>query len=257
MPDTIAITELAAFQSAALPEVPTATDEEILAYLRRSAQIAEIAALAEHEALILALCDRLKITVSDDELQSAGNAFRLQHQLVGAEETFAWLQQQRITAEAWTEGIRVKLLERKLKDLLFGGQVDSQYLNNRKEFKRVALSQILVRDRPTALKIVQALQAENASFCALAVEYGLGKQAKERGGFLGVHFLPKLLPEIVQAISQARAGEVIGPIQTKFGYHILRVEKWYPLQLDDSVRVEVVDALFQGWLQQQSHVPAL
>lgn len=250
MQEAIAPTELESLQTSALPQLSQATDEDILAYLRHSAQFADIAALAEREALTMALADRLKLTVTDDELQAAGNAFRLKHQLVGAQETFAWLQQQRITAEEWTAGIRIKLLERKLKDLLFAGQVDSQYLNNRKDFKRVALSQILVRDLTTGLKLVQALQEENASFCALAVEYGVGKQAREQGGFLGVHFLPKLLPEIVQAISSARAGEVVGPIQTKFGYHILRVEKWYPLQLDESVRVEVVEALFQGWLQQ-------
>lgn len=250
MQETIAPTELAALQEATLPKTNPATDADILAYLRRSAQISEIATLVEQEALILALCDRLNITVSDDELQAAGNQFRLKQQLLGAKETLNWLAQQRITAEDWTEGIRIRLLEQKLKDCLFGGQVDSHYLNHRKEFKRVALSQILVRDLTTALKIVQALREENASFCALAVEYGLCKQAKE-GGFLGVHFLLKLMPELVQALSEAKEGEIVGPIQTRLGYHILRVEKWYPLQLEESVRVEAVDALFHNWLQQQ------
>jgi hypothetical protein len=116
------------------------------------AKLAEVAAQVEYNALILKLCEKFDITISDEELQAAGNEFRRSHNLLSASETQNWLTQQRITAEDWTEGIRIKLLEQKLKEHLFGEQVDSDYLNNRKEYKRVALSQILVQDLTDALK---------------------------------------------------------------------------------------------------------
>jgi hypothetical protein len=37
--------------------------------------------------------------------------------------------------------------------------------------------------------------------------------------FVGIRFLSELLPEIAQAISEAKEGEVIEPIQTRLGYH--------------------------------------
>lgn len=252
MQEVLEQTELQSLEEETIPEIAPATDDEILAYLRYSGKIAEVAAQVEYDALILKLCEKFDITISDEELQAAGNEFRRSHNLLNASETQNWLTQQRITAEDWTEGIRVKLLEQKLKEHLFGEQVDSDYLNNRKQYKRVALSQILVPDLTDALKIFHALQEENASFCALAIQYSKGKKSKENGGFAGIHFLPKLMPEVAEAIADANEGEVVRPIQTKLGYHIIRIEKWFPVHLNESLREEVIDSLFQAWLRERN-----
>lgn len=239
-------------ESFMMPEIPLATDAAIVAYLRRSSKIAEIATLAEREALILATCEQLGITLSDAEWQAAGDTFRLEHKLLGSSETFAWLSQQRINVLDWSEGIRAALLTKKLKEHLFAGAVDSAYLSNRNNYRRVALSQILVIDLTTALKIVQSLRETNASFCALALEHSKGKQSQENGGFVGIRFLVELAPEIARAVAEARKGEVIGPIQTRLGYHILKIEKWFPTELSESVREKILDSLFQAWLQHLS-----
>jgi parvulin-like peptidyl-prolyl isomerase len=251
MSETLTKTKLHSEQETILPEISPATNEDILAYLRRSYKLAEIVALAERDAIILEVCDRLNLAISDEELQSAGDTFRLEHKLLGASETLAWLQQQRITVEDWTQGIRVELLTKKLQEHLFGDAVDAHYLSNRDDYRRVALSQILVRDLPEALKVVHALKEENASFCSLALEYSKGKQSKKNGGFVGICFVAKLLPEIARAISKAKEGEAIGPIQTQLGYHIVRVEQMFATELNESVREEILDSLFQSWLQAQ------
>src|SRR4028119_2331092 len=204
-----------------LPEISPANDDAVVAYLRYSFKFAEMAALVERDALILAVCEQLGITLSDEELQAAGDAFRLEHKLLGASETLAWLQKQRITVEDWTQGIRVALLTNKLKEHLFGDTVDAHYLSNRNDYKRVALSHILVSDLIEARKVTYAIREGSASFCALALKHSKGKQSKENGGFVGVRFLSELMPEIAQGISEAKEGEVIEPIQTKLGYHIL------------------------------------
>ncbi|MBD2438072.1 peptidylprolyl isomerase [Nostoc sp. FACHB-110] len=249
MKDTLETTQLQPLQKVTLPEIPPAKDEEILAYLRRSTQIAEIAAKAEQDALILNLCEQLNVTASDAELQAAGDQFRLEHKLLGASETLLWLSVQRITVEDWSYGIRLNLLTKKLKELLFGEIVDNYYIQHRQNFRRVALSQILVRELTQAQQIVRIIKEENASFCALALEHSKGKQSKENGGFAGIRFLSELLPEISTAISQAKEGELIGPIQTTLGYHIIRVEKFFPLELNAELREEVLDSFFQAWLQ--------
>lgn len=253
MNETLEKNKLQHVQEFALPKIPPATNEDIIAYLRHSHKIAEIVALAEHEALVLGICEQLGITVSNEELQAAGDVFRQEHKLLGASETVAWLSQQQITVEDWSQGIRAALLTNKLKEDLFGDSVDAHYVSNREDYKRVALSQILVRDLPDALKAVYALREENASFCALALEHSKGKQSKENGGFVGVRFLAELMPEVAQAISNAKEGEVIGPIQTKLGCHILKIEKWFPAELNESVREKVLNSLFQAWLREQSN----
>lgn len=232
-----------------VPSIPDATDATAIAYLRRCAKFAEIAAATEREALILAICEQMDIQVSELELQEAGDAFRHEHKLWGIEETMAWLNQQRITVEEWSEGIRVALLEKKLKEYLFGALVDGEYTMNRDRYKRVALSQILVADLATAVKIVQMLREGHASFCALALEYSKGKQSQENGGFVGIRYVVELSPEIAEAISNAKEGEIIDPIQSNLGYHVLKVEKWFPIELNQAVREQIMNVSFQLWLQ--------
>ncbi|BAZ29284.1 PpiC-type peptidyl-prolyl cis-trans isomerase [Cylindrospermum sp. NIES-4074] len=229
--------------------VPPATDAEILVYLRRSAKLSEIAALAERDAFILGMCEQLEITISDAEWQAAGDAFRLERQLWGTAETLAWLKQQRIRIQDWSQGIKVKVLEKKLKEYLFGETVDSAYISNNKSYRRVALSQILVFDLTTAEEIWQMLQEENGSFCILAMEHSQGKLSQQNGGFVGIRSLVELLPEIAAAVNEAKEGEIIGPIQTKLGYHILKLEKWFPSELTQSIREQIMNTMFEVWLE--------
>jgi len=246
--ETLKKTELESAQQFVLPKILPATNEDVITYLHGSHKIAEIATLAERDALVLNICEQLGVTISDEELQAAGDAFRLEHKLVGASETLTWLQEQRITVEDWSQGIRVRLLTNKLKEHLFGDAVDSHYLSDRNDYKRVALSQILVGELADALKVAHALRAENASFCALALEHSKGKQSQQNGGFVGIRLLSELMPEIAKAVAEANVGEMIGPIQTKLGYHILRIEKWFPAELSE-IREQLLEYFFQAWLQ--------
>ncbi|MGD1805610.1 peptidylprolyl isomerase [Dapis sp. BLCC M126] len=233
-----------------LPNISEATDEEIIGYLRRSCKLAAIAESAEEEALILGICQELDITISDEELQKAGDTFRQEHHLSEASKTIEWLEKQRITVENWSEGIKISLLAQKLKEHLFGEIVDTDYITNRNNYQRFALSQILVSNLTEAVEILRLLREENTSFCALALEYSKGKQSQENGGFAGVKFLVELLPEISQVVADGEEGNILGPIQTKLGYHILRIEKKFPVILSE-VREQVIESLFQVWLHQK------
>jgi hypothetical protein len=237
-----------------LPKIFPATDLEITSYLRRSCQIADLATRTERETLIVNLCESLGIEITDEEWQLAGDTFRREHNLLGVAETTQWLDRQRVTLDEWSEGLKNDLLAKKLKEHLFSEIVDGYYLQNRENYKRVALSQILVTDLEEAQKIVRSLREQNASFCKLAIEHSRGKQSQENGGFVGTRFLTEFNEEIVRAIENAKEGEVIDPIQTKFGYHILRVEKWFPTQLSESVREKILDSFFESWLQKQQQI---
>lgn len=233
------------------PTISTANDAEIVDYLRHSCKFAEIATLAEEEAFVVKLCQHFGIEVNETEWQGEGDIFRLQHKLLGIEETTKWLEQQRITLEDWSEGIKLRLLTKKLKEYLFGANVDLHYIANRDQYQRVALSQILVLDRETATTIQRSLLADQTSFCALALEHSQGKQSHTNGGFLGILYLSQLVPEIAKAIANSATGTIIGPIQTKLGYHLLRVEKWFPTEMSESVREQIFNTLWQIWLREQ------
>jgi parvulin-like peptidyl-prolyl isomerase len=232
-------------------ELPPVTDADIITYLRRSHKIAELTTLTKRDTLIIATCEQLNIEVSDEELQAAGNTFRQEHKLLSVSETVSWLSKQQITVEDWSQGIRIQLLTKKLKEHLFGNAVDAHYMNNRDAYRRVALSQIQIKELDKALEIDRLLREEKASFCVLALEYSQAKQSKQNGGFVGIRFVAELMPEITGAIVEMEAGAISTPIETKLGYHIVRVEKWFASELTETVREEILSSLFQNWLSTQ------
>ncbi len=235
-----------------LLSISPATDAEILMYLRRSTKLAEIAALAERDLIILAMCEQFGLTVSDSEWQADGDTFRVKHQLWGIEETSRWLKEQRITIQDWSQGIRVALLAKKLKEYLFSATLESDYLAVPNNYRRVTLSQILLSDLITADNIIQKLQTGKAAFSILASQYSQDKESQENGGFLGTRCLVELLPEIKSAIIDAHEGEVIGAIKTKLGYHIIKVEKWFSAELNQLMREQIMDRMFSDWLNNLS-----
>lgn len=231
------------------PNITPAADADVINYLRHTHQLAQVATLAEQTALVLTVCQQLGLSISEAELQTAGDTFRTEYKLLSAAETMLWLGQQRLTAEEWAEGIRVQLLTQKLKEHLFSDAVDSHYLNERDAYRRVALSQILVAELAQALDLKQQLLAQPAAFCSLALTHSLGKQSRETGGFVGIRFVSELIPEIAAAVVTAQQGTLLDPIQTRAGYHLIRVEKWFPVELNTEMRETVMSLMFQQWLQ--------
>lgn len=234
-----------------LPKIDPPTESEIIAYLRHSCKWAEIFKSVEESAIVLALCEQFDIEITDEEWQTAGDAFRLKHNLLGIIETQTWLRQQKITLEEWSEGIRRQLLLSKLQEYLFGANIDAYYINNRERYRRVALSQILVRDLEQANQLIEQLQDPNCSFCALAIEHSLGKQSRSNGGFMGVVYLSEIAPPLVDAIVDAESGAIAGPIAIGDNYHIIKIEKRYPLEFNQSVREQVLQSLWKIWYQRR------
>ena len=238
--------------SAHLPPATPIADMELLAFLRQTHQIAGLAQAAEQSVRIVQVCEHLGITVSEAELQAAGDAFRVQHRLTTVPQTLAWLQRQRISLEDWSEGIRCQLLTHKLQEQLFGESVDNYYLQNRKHYDRVALSQIVVSDLDLAQHLQKSLTVTPEAFCALALQYSILKEAQTKGGFMGVCYRSELAPELREAISDLEPGAIVGPIATLGSYHLLKLEQCLPTQLTTALRKHILNSMLQVWLTKLS-----
>ena len=74
---------------------------------------------------------------------------------------------------------------------------------------------------------------------------------KEKGGDMGEVARGELLPDLDKAVFNAQGGAVIGPISTKSGWHILKVETRLPSEVPafesvkDKLRKDVSDETFQ------------
>jgi len=92
---------------------------------------------------------------------------------------------------------------------------------------------ILVKTSEEAQTVIDKL-AEGATFASLASEYSTCPSGA-RGGSLGSFQPGTMVPEFDKAIfnPETKVGELIGPVQTQFGYHLIVVDKrtgggdWY------------------------------
>lgn len=93
---------------------------------------------------------------------------------------------------------------------------------------------ILVDSEDEAILLMKKLNSGESSFEEIAKDFSNCPSASD-GGSLGTFEPGKMVPEFDKAIFSPKTviGSVVGPIQTKFGYHLILVEKrsgggdWY------------------------------
>ncbi len=81
---------------------------------------------------------------------------------------------------------------------------------------------ILVESEEKALEALRALQ-NGESFADLAGAISTDTGSGYRGGELGEAYVGNYVPEFRQAIEAAEIGELTGPIESEFGFHIIQV----------------------------------
>lgn len=81
---------------------------------------------------------------------------------------------------------------------------------------------ILVEGEETALEVMDALQ-NGESFADLARAVSTDTGSGSRGGELGDSYVGNYVPEFRAAVENAEIGELVGPVESEFGFHIIQV----------------------------------
>ncbi len=87
---------------------------------------------------------------------------------------------------------------------------------------QVSAKHILVENEDSANDIAKEI-ADGLAFEEAAKKYSTCP-SKEKGGDLGYFSKGQMVPEFEKAAFEGEIGKVIGPVQTQFGYHLIRVE---------------------------------
>ena len=74
-----------------------------------------------------------------------------------------------------------------------------------------------------ANKLAKELKADNSKFAQYAKKYSQDTTTAQRGGDLGYFEAKVMVPEFSKAAFGAKPNTVVGPVKTKFGYHIIFV----------------------------------
>ncbi|MBV8579675.1 MAG: peptidylprolyl isomerase [Candidatus Eremiobacteraeota bacterium] len=96
--------------------------------------------------------------------------------------------------------------------------------------EQVKARHILVADAKTAQTVLAKLKADasDASWLALAKQYSTDPSTKDKGGDLGYFGRGQMVPAFQDAAFGAKVGQIVGPVKSPFGYHVIQVEDKKP-----------------------------
>jgi hypothetical protein len=112
---------------------------------------------------------------------------------------------------------------------------------------------ILVKTKEEADAVLAQLKS-GGDFAKIAASTSIDTGTKDAGGDLGCNPRGAFIPEFEAAIDGAKAGQLVGPVQTQFGFHVIEVDTpWGKPAFDDTVKasIEKQFATPNGWLQFQ------
>jgi foldase protein PrsA len=117
---------------------------------------------------------------------------------------------------------------------------------------QVKARHILVADENTAKTVLAKLKA-GGSWDALAKQYSTDPSSKDKGGDLGYFGRGQMVPQFQDAAFGAKVGQIVGPVKSPFGYHIIQVTDKKPPTIASlaSTHDQIKQTLTQQQMQQQ------
>ena len=221
------------------------------------------------------------ITVSDEEVdreienikKQVGEQARASGQDLGDQEAFDQaLEQNQISEQELRQDVRENLPIQQVQERVAGDAEPSDeevqtFYDENKEAQFTQPAQRCVRhilfnkDQQQKAEEVKAQLQDGGDFAELARENSQDPGSAEKGGDLGCLGKGETVAPFEEAAFDAEKGEVVGPVETEFGYHLIEVtetreERTQPL---DEVEPQITDQLaatqqeeeFTEWIEEQ------
>ena len=221
------------------------------------------------------------ITVSDAEVnreletikEQVGEQARASGQDLSDQEAFEQaLEQNGITEDELRQDVREGLPIQEVQQRVSGDAQPSEeevqkYYDENKEAQFTNPEQRCMRhilfnkdQKKKAEEVKEQLQ-DGGDFAELAKENSQDPGSAEQGGDLGCLGKGETVPEFEEAAFGAEPGEIVGPVETEFGYHVIEVTEVRPketrsleeveTQIRDQLAAAERDEEFQAWIEEQ------
>jgi parvulin-like peptidyl-prolyl isomerase len=205
-----------------------------------------------HQQIVQDYADEHGISVSQEEVQQQLDL--LITQLGGRQAFDAQIRQSGATTADVEELVRHQILRQKVADTVVAEEVGDEqlmqtYEERIAEFTQVRVSHILVDDEEKARDILK--DATPGNFPELARKFSKDPGSAQQGGELGLQRPADLVEPFGQATLDIPVGEVGGPVETEFGFHVIWVQDRETQPFEDvrgQLLEEVRGQVFTEWL---------
>ncbi len=234
-----------------MSKVLTVSPEDLLDHIKMSCQIPNILEAIATRKIVENEAKQAAIEIGLEELQRAADQLRLANQLLKAEDTWAWLEKHYISLDDFEKIVETSLLSTKLANHLFANKVEAFFYAHQLDYVGAVTYEVILDDEDLALELFYALQEGEISFQEIARQYIENIEIRRAGGYQGMRLRKDFRPEIAAAVFAANPPQILKPITTPKGVHIIAVEEIIKPQLDEQRQMEIIGELFANWLKTQ------
>jgi parvulin-like peptidyl-prolyl isomerase len=196
--------------------------------------------------------EELSISVETEELQRSANNFRIKNNLLASKDTLAWLQKHYLSLDEFEEWLYIDILISKLAKHLFADRVEAFYVENQLNYYKAIIYEVVFDNLDLAMELYYALQEKEIFFAEVARQYITDDiELRRCGGYKGILNRDRFKPEIAAAVFSVNPPQVVKPIVAGKQVHLIQVEEIIRPQLDEDLRSQILDRLFDDWLKQK------
>ena len=229
----------------------TITSEDILHQIKLTCKIPEIIEQIVSRKLIISAAEEAGIKVETEELQKAADQIRLANKLNSADDTWEWLKKHTISLDDFEDIVYSTVISGKLTTNLLANKVEPYFFENQLNYAGAVIYEIVLDDEDLALELFYIIREGEMSFYDVAHKYIQDTELRRKLGYRGIVSRQELKPEVSAAIFTATPPQVLKPILTSKGVHLILVEEIIQPQLDDKLRYKIFSELFTEWMKQQ------
>jgi parvulin-like peptidyl-prolyl isomerase len=230
----------------------TVTPQEIIHHLKMSCMIPEVTEKIIIHKIILDKAKEIGIKPDISVVQKTADAIRVASNLITADDTFAWLERNWLSAEDFEQFVLLSLFTSELANNLFVDKVEKYFFENQLNYMEIIMYEVVLDDQDLAMELFYAVREGEISFFDVAHKYIQDPELRRHGGYQGIFSRKDLKPEIAAAVFAATPPEIIKPIVTSLGIHLIFVEEIARPQLNEQLSQQICFDLFNEWISQES-----
>ncbi|MEM7725353.1 MAG: peptidylprolyl isomerase [Cyanobacteria bacterium P01_A01_bin.45] len=196
-------------------------------------------------------CAIANINLTQEETLEGYKKFYQQQQLNSDADLEAWLASKGISKEQLEYMTTRSLKLTRFQQQTWANKIESYFLQRKQQLDRVVYSLIRVKDIYLAQELYFRIQEGEQSFSDVAREHSQGPEA-QTGGLLGPVDLAVPHPVLAKILTRSEPGQLVPPTRLGDWVLIVRLEKFLPAQLDNSMRQKLLNELFEEWIKAES-----
>lgn len=191
-----------------------------------------------------------KLIPTKEEQINYFNGFLKQNNINGKDSLNQWLLENGLDDKRLDTMLYERLQVEKFKQDKFDSAIESEYLKEKELLDRVMYSVLRVENKEHAFELFTQIEEMESSFSDLASKFSIGTE-KKFNGIIGPVELGKLDTNLRERLRVSKSGQLWPPFEFKKNWIVLRLEKFLPSKLDDSMKIRIRNTMYEKWINKQ------